>query len=109
MAALQADVISHAEGAKAWRITRTEIAIDVVKAESGIGQCTLRTLCMQLCHSFVGRLARGMFVGACNTGFSSDGHIAFLIALNLFAKTVRHHDFNQVGLATLNAGFQQGV
>ena len=109
MAALQADVISHAESAKAWGITRTEIAIDVVKAESGIGQCTLRTLCMQLCHSFVGRLASGMFVGACNTGFSSDGHIAFLLALNLFAKTVRHHDFNQVGLATLNAGFQQGV
>ena len=109
MAALQADVISHAEGAKAWGITRTEIAIDVVKAESGIGQCTLRTLCMQLCHSFVGRLACGMFVGACNTGFSSDGHIAFLLALNLLAKTVGHHDFNEVGLATLNACFQQGV
>jgi hypothetical protein len=79
MAALQPHVIGHAKGAKAWRITRTKIAIDVVKAQSGIGQCALCTLCMQLRHGFVGRLARRVFVGACNTGFSSNGHIQFFV------------------------------
>jgi hypothetical protein len=82
MPALQPHVIGHAKGAKAWRITRTKIAIDVVKAQSGIGQCTLSALGMQLCHSFVGRLARRVFVGACNTGFSSNGHIQFSLGVS---------------------------
>jgi len=87
MAALQAHVIGNAKGAKAWRITRTKIAIDVLEAQSGIGQCTLRTLCVQLCHSFVGRFARWVFVGACDAGFSSDGHIAFKFSLRFIYQT----------------------
>jgi hypothetical protein len=82
MTALQPHVIGHAEGTKAWRITRTKIAIDIVKAKPGIGQCTLSALGMQLCHSFVGRLARRVFVGACNTGFSSNGHIQFSLRIS---------------------------
>src|SRR5690606_40331869 len=75
MANLQVHVVDHVDPAHAGRVARTEIAIDVVERQAGVGERPPGAFIVQLGYRLVGGLAGRMLVGTDDVGLAFDRHL----------------------------------
>ena len=72
---VEVHVVRHAPDVGARRVTRTEVAVDVVLGESRVLERAFRALRVELRDGFVGGLAQGMLESTGDVGFAFDGHV----------------------------------
>ena len=65
---LEVHVLEHRGRAHAGRVARAEVAVDVVFGKAGVFQGARGRLGVELGHGLVGRLARGVLIGADDAG-----------------------------------------
>jgi hypothetical protein len=71
---VQVHVVRHAPDVRARRVTRTEVAVDVVLGESCVFERPFCDFRVQLRDRFIGRFAQRMLVNAGDVSLAFDGH-----------------------------------
>ena len=88
MPKFQPEIVDHRQRAEAWRIAGgTEITVDVVLAEPGIGERAMGAFGMQLEQRLVVGLARRMFKDPDDIGLTLDAHRRLILPFEAKARS----------------------